>query len=217
MATLHSTCLHGESFNIRKRKNQSKLSTTEKGIQDGRREEKSFNTRIEWYNRLQLFLFSFFFFVSPHPYSLTIRVFTRATIVKVVTPIPITACLNIIAVWLLSEGAKAFGCLEIVGAINHLNISEVTCFPKPLFRKMATSHLSWSVLTIRLRINNFTSPLYHGSTVSQIWEEERRPIPQHIVIPKLHPPVSLFWILQEQRRQLVNNSNKVHVFNEHVV
>jgi len=47
MATLHSTCLHGESFNIRKRKNQSKLSTTEKGIQDGRREEKSFNTRIE--------------------------------------------------------------------------------------------------------------------------------------------------------------------------
>ena len=43
-------------------------------------------------------------------------------------PIPIAASLDIIAVGLLSKGAKTFGSLEIVGAINHLNIPEIACF-----------------------------------------------------------------------------------------
>ena len=110
-------------------------------------------------------------------------------------PVPITACLNIIAVWLLSEGAKTFRGLQIVGAINNLNIPEVTCFPKSLFRKTSTTHLSGGMPSSRLRIYHFTSPLYHGCTFCQIWEQERRPITQYVVIPKLHPPMPFFRIL----------------------
>ena len=43
-------------------------------------------------------------------------------------PIPIAASLDIIAVGLLNKDAKTFGSLEIVGAINLLNIPEIACF-----------------------------------------------------------------------------------------
>lgn len=129
--------------------------------------------------------------------SLTIGVLAGPSIIKVMAPIPITAGLNIIAVWLLSEGADAFGSLEIVGAINNLNIPEVAGLPESLFGEMTAAHLSGGVLPLRLRIHNFSSPLNHGGAVCQIREQEGWPIPQYVVIPELHPPVPLFRILQQ--------------------
>ena len=55
----------------------------------------------------------------------TIRVSSRASEVKVMTPIAITTRLHIIAVGLFSKGAKPFWSLEVVGAIDNLNVPEI--------------------------------------------------------------------------------------------
>lgn len=74
--------------------------------------------------------------------SWTIRVFARTPIVKVVTPIAVLAGLDIVAVGLLGEGANPLRSLEVVGAVNDLNVPEIAGLPEPFFRKMAASHLS---------------------------------------------------------------------------
>lgn len=98
-------------------------------------------------------------------FSCAIRVSTRATIVKVMSPIVITTRLNIIAVGLLGESAESLWGLEIVGAINNLYVPEIARLAKSLLRKTATAHLSRGVLPIGLRVHHLTTPLDHGGAV----------------------------------------------------
>ena len=55
----------------------------------------------------------------------TIRVSSRASIIKKMTPFAIATRLHVIAVGFFSKGAKPFWSLEVVGAIDNLNVSEI--------------------------------------------------------------------------------------------
>lgn len=110
---------------------------------------------------------------------------------------------NIVTSGLLGEGWNPFRWFKIIKSVNDLNISKVTCFPKPFTWKMATSHLRRGVLPIHLRIDNLSSPLHHGRTIRKVGEEKRRPVAKNVVIPVLHPPVPFLWILPNQDANVV--------------
>lgn len=150
--------------------------------------------QIGWWDDVSSLMMGIFLYFSQ--LSLAIRVSTRASKVEEMAPIPITACLDIIAVGLLSEGAKAFGGFKVVWAVNYLDVPKITCLAKSFLWEMPTPHLSRGVLPVWLWVYYLPAPLYHGRAVCQVWEQERRPVAKNVVVPKLHPPVSFFWILK---------------------
>lgn len=106
----------------------------------------------------------------------TFRVFTRSSVVKIVTPNTVYSSSYVITIWMIRENFKIRYRNKSIVPIYHLKIPKVRRFSKTFTCKMATAHLSRSMWTTRSCVHDLTTELDHVPMLSQVCEQRYGPI-----------------------------------------
>ena len=119
-----------------------------------------------------------------------------STEIKIGTPFPIDGALDVVTSWVLRQRRQPHGRSEHVGGVHILDVAQVAGLSESFLRKLAAAHGGGRVVPLWLRVDNLPSPLQHGRTACKVCEYCCWPVAYQMVVPELHPPVALAWVLQ---------------------
>ena len=77
---------------------------------------------------------------------------------------------------MVGREAEIGGGDEVVVPVDHLQIAEVGCTPKPFIREVPTAHLGGGVDTVRPGVHNLPAELHHARLSTQVVEQQGWPV-----------------------------------------